>query len=142
VKRATARGGVDRVGAFASAACAVHCVLGAALPGALAAMGLGALLGHEIEWALSGAAALFALVALAVGWRRHRSWWIAAAFGLGVVCLGLARALEALHAHELGIALGVVAGAVLVASHATSHRACRRAADGCCEGSATERPPG
>ncbi len=51
-----ARGGdaLDRLGAIASTACAVHCALGALVPSALAAVGLGALLGTAIA-VLSGA---------------------------------------------------------------------------------------
>ena len=40
----------DRLGALASTACAVHCLLGA-VPGALGALGQVSWLGEELEWA-------------------------------------------------------------------------------------------
>ncbi|HJL17324.1 MAG TPA: MerC domain-containing protein [Sandaracinaceae bacterium LLY-WYZ-13_1] len=125
MRRGTAEGGLDRFGAFASTACAVHCLLAAALPSALAAVGLGALLGHEAEWALTGAAVVFAVAALSTGWRHHRSWAIAATFGVGVAGLGASRVLEELHVHGVGIAIGVAAGVALVVGHVASFRACR-----------------
>ena len=48
----------DRFGALASAVCAVHCGVCALLPWAFGALGLGFLVGYEVEWALTLVAAL------------------------------------------------------------------------------------
>ena len=78
---------VDRVGATCSTLCAVHCAATAAIPGALAAMGLDALTGHEFEWGFTIVAILFATMALVLGWRRHRRLWIGVVFGVGIAGL-------------------------------------------------------
>ncbi len=117
---------IDQVGAVASSACAVHCVLCALLPGVLGAVGLGALLGHEAEWGLTLVAIVFASVALLLGWRAHRSWRIAASLSVGIAGLMLSRLLEEAGGPVLGTALGILAGVVLVIGHVWNLRASRR----------------
>lgn len=116
---------IDRLGTFASGACAVHCVLSAILPEALAAVGLGALLGHEFEWGFTFAALVLAAVALILGWRKHHSRPVVALLGGGIVALVLARLLE--DAGEMVCAsLSILAGALLVIGHLSNIRASRR----------------
>ena len=64
---------VDRLGAFASTACALHCALCALMPTILAAMGLSFLISHEVEWLFTGVAVSLGLIALHLGWRQHGS---------------------------------------------------------------------
>jgi len=85
---------LDRFGAVASSLCAIHCALCALMPAALGALGLGALLGHNAEWVFTLIAIAFALSALALGWRRHRSKWVVGVLTLGVVGLLVSRGLE------------------------------------------------
>ncbi|MFK7990521.1 MAG: MerC domain-containing protein [Sandaracinaceae bacterium] len=85
---------VDRLGALASSLCAVHCLLVALLPASLAALGLGSLLGHGAEWVFVALSIGFATVALVMGWRRHRSFAIAALLVLGIAGLLVSRGLE------------------------------------------------
>jgi hypothetical protein len=118
---------IDRLGALASTACAVHCVLGAVLPEALGAAGLGAaLLSHEMEWGFTLAAIAFASVALFLGWRRHRSLRVVSTLAAGIAALLLARLLEDSADQQLGSALSVLAGWTLVVGHFSNLRAARR----------------
>jgi MerC mercury resistance protein len=116
---------IDRLGALASCACAVHCVLSSIVPEALAAVGLGSLLGHETEWGFMLAALVFAGAALVIGWRKHRSRPVVALLGGGIIALLLARLLEG--AGELAcVSLSTTAGALLVAGHVANVHASRR----------------
>ena len=121
--------GIDRAGMVASSACAAHCAVSALLPGALSAAGLGMLLSHEAEWVLTGIAVAFAVGALAVGWRRHRSTAVAVALGAGIAGLVGARLIEEAGIHGVGLALALVGGAILVYGHVANIRAARRAAE-------------
>jgi hypothetical protein len=117
---------IDRLGTLASGACAVHCALSAILPEAIAAVGLGALLGHELEWGFTFAALVFAATALILGWRKHRSRPVVALLAGGIVALLLARFLEG--AGEIVcISLSILGGALLVSGHLSNIRASRRA---------------
>lgn len=116
---------IDRLGTLASSACAVHCVLSSLLPEALAAAGLGALLGHESEWGFTLAALAFAAAALSLGWRKHRSRPVVALLAGGSVALLLARSLEGA-GEMVCISLSIFGGALLVAGHLANIRASRR----------------
>jgi hypothetical protein len=116
---------IDRLGTLASGACAVHCALSAILPEAIAAVGLGALLGHELEWGFTFAALVFAATALPLGWRKHRSRPVVALLAGGIVALLLARVLEGA-GEMVCISLSIVGGALLVTGHLSNIRASRR----------------
>ena len=85
---------LDRAGAVASTLCAIHCAICALLPAAFGALGLGFLLGHEVELLLTGIAMVFALVALVIGFRSHGSVRVAVLLALGIVGLLASRGLE------------------------------------------------
>lgn len=87
---------VDRIGAVASSLCAVHCLVCALLPVAFSALGLGFLAGHYAEWAFTAIAIAFAVGALVLGWRRHRSGLLV----LGISGLIASRGLEMQSAHH------------------------------------------
>lgn len=89
-----ADGYVDRMGTFASAACALHCAVCALLPAAFGALGLSFLVGHETEWVLTGVAVSFGLVALVIGWRQHRKMLVFAMLTIGISGLLAARVME------------------------------------------------
>src|SRR5688572_11985870 len=103
---------IDRLGTLASGACAVHCMFSAILPEAIAAVGLGALLGHELEWGFTFAALVFAAAALILGWRKHGSRPVVALLGGGIVALLLARSMEGA-GEVVCISLSVLGGALL-----------------------------
>ena len=85
---------VDRLGAFASTACALHCVVCALLPATFATLGLGFLVSHETEWLLTGLAVSFAVCALFFGWRRHRNMRVIGLLSIGMIGLLAARNIE------------------------------------------------
>ena len=85
---------VDRFGAVASTACAIHCAVCALAPAMFAAVGLGFLLGHEAEWSLTLVAVAFGLLALTLGWTKHKKPIVAVLLVVGIVGLLAARLLE------------------------------------------------
>ncbi len=85
---------VDRVGAFASTACAIHCAVCAFAPFVFAYLHVEWLRTHAAEWALTGFAVSLGLVAIFWGWRRHRHVLTLAFLGIGIIGLLGARGLE------------------------------------------------
>ncbi|MEM6296518.1 MAG: MerC domain-containing protein [Myxococcota bacterium] len=130
---------VDRIGVFASAACAVHCAVVALIPAPLGAVGLGALLGHEAEWAFTIGAVAIAGLALLANLRRGGSGRITLLLGTGMAGLLASRFLEEAGVEGLGTGVAVGSGAVLVAAHILNIRAIGRRQratelnDPCCE---------
>ena len=90
----------DRVGAVASGLCAVHCALCAFAPIVFGALGLGVLLSHEAEWALTLFAVAFGIGALLLSWRRDGSKLVASLLVLGIVGLLGARFMEMSGHHD------------------------------------------
>lgn len=122
---------VDRMGTVATAACGVHCLLTALVPGAIATLGLDAVFGHEAEWGFTLAAVLLATLALVLGWPKHRSRWIAATLLAGIGGLLLARVVEESGGHATGTVLGVLAGLALVTGHVSGTRSASRRTNRC-----------
>ncbi|MGB0648249.1 MAG: MerC domain-containing protein [Bradymonadia bacterium] len=91
---------VDRLGAFASSMCAIHCAVCAFLPTALALLGLDFLSGHGAEWAFTVLAVLIGLVAGIEVWRSHRRPSVLILFAIGIIGLLSARILEGGAHHE------------------------------------------
>ena len=91
---------VDRCGAVASTACAIHCALCAFLPAVFVALGLDFLLAHEVEWILTGVAVSFGLVAFYFAWTRHRKRGVLALLAIGILGLVAARGMEEMAHHE------------------------------------------
>lgn len=114
---------VDRIGGVASAICALHCLVLSFAPSIIAALDLGAIAGHEVEWALFLSAVGLAVAAAATGFATHRTWWVLVGFSLGIVVLCAGRAME-VFGQEGGGSLAVVGGVMLVASHLSSARCC------------------
>lgn len=120
---------MDRFGGVASATCATHCLVMAFAPALVAVTGLGFLANEAFEWAFFSSAIGFAGAAAWLGYRSHRTPWVVAGFGLGMVVLITGRLAEALKLFEGGAILAITGGALLVASHvgsATRTRTCRK----------------
>ena len=129
---------MDRFGSLASMACAAHCVVMAVLPSLFTVVEAGHH-GHDghgehalLEWAFFGLASLFALGAAIIGYRSHRTWWIAAGFAVGLPVLAAGRLGEAFHIEGVGFGLTVLGGVILTTSHLLSIRQCKRSQDSCC----------
>lgn len=108
---------LDRWGAFTSAACAVHCLIFALLPGVISALGLGIVFVPAVEWSLVLTALVIASSALFFGWRRHRSIGVLIAFLVGASGLIASRAFEEFGVEGFALPVGVVGAAALVFGH-------------------------
>ena len=95
----TEGGRVDRFGMFASSICAVHCAVCALVPAAFVTLGLDVLLDHRFEWTLTLLAVVAGLVAMVMGWRKHRKLRVLITLAVGIIGL-LAVRLSAGHAHH------------------------------------------
>lgn len=108
---------LDRWGAFTSAACALHCLVFALLPGLISALGLGIVFVPAVEWSLVLTALVIASSALFLGWRRHRSVGVLLAFLVGASGLILSRAFEEFGVEGFALPIGVIGAAALVFGH-------------------------
>jgi drug/metabolite transporter (DMT)-like permease len=89
---------IDRIGAVASAVCAVHCVLTGIALGLLSYVGLG-FMGSPIADAIFlGIAVVIAVIAIVHGVRRHNSYKPAMVFSIGLVMVVLGHFV--LHRHS------------------------------------------
>ena len=110
----------DKVGAFASTVCAVHCVLTGLALGLLSVAGLGFVASPAAEAAFFGFAFVLGVAALIHGRRKHHSRVPAAVFALGMVLLTSAHTVfEETAAHHWVSAAG---GIALVAFHVLNAR--------------------
>lgn len=98
--RAPQTGRADKLGAFASTLCAIHCAFCAIAPAAFGVLGLGFLLGEFAEGMFRFAAIAFAAAALWFGWRRHKSNAIAGVLALGICGLLVSQYLESSSEHH------------------------------------------
>jgi len=122
---------LDRIGSFASSACAVHCGVCAVAPGILATLGISWLAGHKTEWAFTMIAVSIALVAMVSAWRSHRSHLALSLLSIGAVGLMLSRGVEEGGSHAWGAGIGVASGLVLLAGHLANLRVARANRAGC-----------
>jgi len=131
---AASTGRMERLGTFASMACAVHCALMPVVIGAGAA-GTFSFLNHEpVEWGMVVLAAVVGTVAAWKGFRTHGNVAVVTVLLLAVLALvGHAAHLfdEGGHeGHNHGVAWsGVVAGVALAASLFVNNRMCRTCHD-------------
>ncbi len=120
---------IDDFGSWASSLCALHCLLTALAPALFTILGLEMLLGHEAEWGLTFVAALFAIGAMILAWRRQPGIsGVVVLFSAGIVGLMMGRVLEESGFHSTGTATSIVASLALVCGHISNIRACR-----CCD---------
>ncbi|CAN0459862.1 unnamed protein product, partial [Ectocarpus fasciculatus] len=111
---------MDRLGSVASAACAAHCLMLAVLPSLIATLGLSVLSHEAFEWGFFALAVGFAIVSGVLAYRLHRTRWVLAGFGAGVLILLAGRLGEALALYEGGAIVAVLGGALLATSHLVS----------------------
>lgn len=123
---------IDRFGSFASATCALHCLVMSSAPALIPLLGLQVLTGELFEWGFFSTAMLLAVVAGAAAFRRHGTHWILVGFVFGALCLVTGRAAEALHLFEGGAAFAIAGGLALAGSHLTRIQLSRQQAADCC----------
>ncbi len=121
---------LDKAGATASIACAIHCM---ALPLALTALplvGLRFLADERLEWALFGTSAFFGITSLFWGFRRHRRRDALAILFLGLAVIGAGRWADSASGSVSHAApyLLLVGGLTVAFSHFRNLRFCRN----CC----------
>ncbi len=119
---------LDRTAVALSGICLVHCL---ALPLAIALFPLlgTTLIGHDTFHQLILIVVLpTTVVALAMGYRHHRSLWVAALGFLGAAALVFAAfAVHALHGENLERWVTVAGGVTLALAHIGNFRLCRHA---------------
>lgn len=105
----------DRIGAFGSLLCALHCALLPLLVALLPALGLGGAALVDFDQGFTVFATLLGITMLGYGYRRHRAFraWFVLVPGLALIWAG---SFTALHTHSLAHSLVMVAGGLLVAA--------------------------
>jgi MerC mercury resistance protein len=78
---------LDRLGACASALCAVHCLLVGVALGLMSTLGLGFLANPSTDYTFIGIAIFFGVWAVIHGIRRHHSYLPASFFLFGIIAL-------------------------------------------------------
>lgn len=129
---------IDKVGAFASAACAVHCLLTGIALGLLSVLGLGFIGSTLADVVFMTVTLSVASVAIFTGIRRHGSFVPATLFGLGVISIIVSHFVLDHESKDLVTRLvttifAVGGGVLLVAFHVVNlklQKDCRHRGDG------------
>jgi hypothetical protein len=112
----------DKIGAVASAICAVHCLITGVALGLLSVIGLGFIGSVPAEIAFISIAVLVGGWAIFHGVKRHHSWLPAGIFVLGLLFVAISHFVFP-HHHRVGAASGwgtvfsVLGGLCLVSFH-------------------------
>lgn len=126
---------LDKVGACASAICAVHCALTGLALGLLSVFGLGFLGNPAVDYIFIGTALFVGLFAVRHGVAKHRSYVPASIFALGILSIVCGHFLFG-HDHSrmnLGsAAFSVLGGLLLVAFHVVNWRLQQHSPDYSC----------
>jgi hypothetical protein len=132
--KATPRVNPDRIGAWASGICAVHCVLTGLAIGLLSALGLGFMADPLTDALFLGAALLIGGFAVWHGIRKHGSYFpsIVFAIGMALVFIGHFVLGHSADGHESVVSslLSAFGGLTLVAFHLLNYRL--QQLRGCC----------
>ena len=115
----------DRVGVFASTACAVHCL---ALPLLLVAgvtFPVAFLEDEFIHQALLFFVLPAAIVAFSLGCKKHKDLWVLGAGGLGLVGICSAAVLHEALGENLERIVTLISAALLIAAHIRNYKLCR-----------------
>ena len=119
---------LDRTGAVASFACAIHCAIMPLLVTALPLLGLSFLASEPVEWALLACSAILGTLALVVGYRQHRTGWIFGILGAAMALLIGGRVAEESGVEGWGTGLMVLGGLSMMGAHLLNRRLCRACA--------------
>ncbi len=116
---------LDKAGATASLACAVHCALLPLVVTLLPLVGLRFLADERTEWALLGLSALLASSSLGLGYREHRKRQALLVLSLGMTALVTGHILEESHFETVGVIGVVLGGCTVAAAHFLNRHLCR-----------------
>jgi hypothetical protein len=130
---------MDRLGVFASSACAAHCALGPVLANGASTAHL--FCDERFELVLVVIACLLAMLALRHGWSRHRSLRPILFGATGLAIFGAVRAIEIEH-HVAELIGSIAASAMLVTGHVLNLGALKRCETDCCVDGATSTTAG
>lgn len=117
---------MDRIGSWASAICAVHCLLTGVALGALSIMGLGFLASTGAEIAFFATAIVVGSFAIVGGYRRHGSVVPGLIFAAGVASLLFAHLRTGSGHSAVETVFSVLGGLTLVAFHFANQRMRRK----------------
>ena len=115
----------DRVGVFASSACAIHCLLVPTLLVAGVTVPTAVLGDEAIHQALLLLVLPAALVAFTLGCRKHKDRWVFAIGVTGLVGVSSAALFHDALGEHAERAITVASAALLVAAHVRNYRLCR-----------------
>lgn len=116
---------LDKAGATASLACAVHCALMPLVVTLLPLVGLSILADERTEWALLALSAVLASSSLGLGYREHRRRQALLVLSLGLTALVTGRILEESHFETAGVIGVVLGGCTVAAAHFINRRLCQ-----------------
>ncbi|MDX1933041.1 MAG: MerC domain-containing protein [Capsulimonadales bacterium] len=115
---------LDRVGATASIACAVHCALMPLVVTLLPLIGLSFLADERVEWGLLALSATVGIVSLCLGFRTHRSRRALTLLSVGIGLASVGRILESRHIGPWGVPAVVVGGLIVAGAHLFNQYLC------------------
>lgn len=124
--KVASRWNLDKIGAYASAICAVHCVITGLALGLLSVAGLGFIGSPITEAAFYTTAIVVGIWALMHGMRRHKSYLPGAIFIFGMGCLFVSHFVfghgRLGHPSVPGTVLSIAGGLSLVTFHVVNQR--------------------
>src|ERR1700744_5665219 len=116
----------DRMGAWTSALCVVHCVLTPVLTSSAAVFAHFLPAEESTHRALAVFVALFGTVALLLGFRRHRRARVLLLMFGGLSCIGGAAWFgDRLPSHGYEVAVTLCGSVMMIAAHRLNHTFCR-----------------
>lgn len=119
---------LDRIGAYASTICAVHCLLTGLAMGFLAVAGLGFISHPAVEVGFLGCAVVVGVWAVLHGLKQHHSRWPAIVFIAGLASIvashfvGHSHAGETVSSAPWGTILAVAGGLLIACFHLVNGR--------------------
>ena len=119
---------LDRLGAAASLACAIHCAAMPLLAGLLSLVGMSFLASEQVELSLVGLSLGVGVLSLAPSYaRKHRQWrpLLIFAFGAGLIIAVRLLAVEGSRLEAPAMALGAL---LITCAHLVNRRLCQSCA--------------
>ena len=116
---------LDKMGATASFACAIHCALMPLVITLLPLLGLSFLADERVEWGMVAISAVLGVTSLCLGLKEHGSRRALMVLSAGLALVALGRILEARHVGLWGVPIVVAGGLIVAGSHILNQYLCR-----------------